>query len=420
MNWIKKHFELLIGYLLGTMNMILGIFVIVNHKQISHFKDVDINKMHMYSFFDFINIYSFELIKLLSHYINQFTLLSGVLFIVIGGAFFYVSRKLRQTTLYDKVIAQVYLLFGGLLYLITSILIFEMYGFYALLYLLFFISVVYYTLNRKRLNTHFRKLHINVLIFIYALAYFMTQLAVYDNLNEEKVTPLDVMTINFFFILLVLLATLCLVNYVFLKRTLVKASDHMKRTEKKRDSKISRMIRENTNMTINRLSEESLKLDEKVVLMMQRCSLRKLINLQDEDIPSWFRYPRWIKAFHIELLLSSLLFIITVIELNNRNMLFEATKFNVVKMQYFYEWINLFGMLLIIVMYIYFTLMIHFRARGYFGQLFTISFLMIKVIVSFYLMLFKGINLSLFIPPILILLLLIQLPLYIIHLQKRY
>lgn len=59
MNWIKKHFEILIGYLLGTMNMILGIFVIVNHKQISHFKDVDINKMHMYSFFDFINIYSF-------------------------------------------------------------------------------------------------------------------------------------------------------------------------------------------------------------------------------------------------------------------------------------------------------------------------------------------------------------------------
>ncbi|MEE1107802.1 MAG: hypothetical protein UH078_07465, partial [Macrococcus canis] len=74
----------------------------------------------------------------------------------------------------------------------------------------------------------------------------------------------------------------------------------------------------------------------------------------------------------------------------------------------------------IIVMYIYFTLMIHFKSRGYYGQLFTISFLMIKVIVSFYLMLFKGINLSLFIPPILILLLLIQLPLYMIHLQRRY
>lgn len=420
MNWIKKHFEILIGYLLGIMSIILGIFVIVNHKQISHFKDVDINKMHMYSFFDFINIYAFELIKLLSHYINQFTLVFGVLFIVIGGAFFYVSRKLRQTTLYDKTIAQVYLLFGGLLYIVTSILIFEMYGFYALLYLLFFVSVVYYTLNRKRLNVHFRKLHINILIFIYALAYFMTQLAVYDNLNKEKVTPLDVMTINFFFIVLVGLATLCLVNYVFLKRTLVKVSDQMKRTEKRRDSKISRMIRENTNMTINRLSEETLKFDEKIVLMMQKFSLRKLINLQDDDIPSWFKYPRWIKAFHIELLLSALLFIITVIELNNRNVLFEATRFNVVKMQYFYEWINLFGLLVIIVLYIYFTLMIHFRSRGYYGQLFTISFLMIKVIVSFYLMLFKGINLSLFIPPILILLLLIQLPLYMIHLQRRY
>ncbi|UOB21253.1 lipoteichoic acid stability factor AuxA [Macrococcus armenti] len=420
MNWIKKHFEILIGYLLAVMNIALGIFVIVNYKQIAHFEDVNINKMHMYSFFDFINIYAFELIKLLSHYIHQFTLLFGVLFIVIGFAFFYVSRKLKVTTLFDRTIAQFYLLFSSLLYIVTSILIFEMYGIFALLYLFLFVSVVYYTLNRKRLNDNFRKLHLNVLIFIYALAYFLTQLAVYDNLDKRKVTPLDVMTINFFFIILTVLATLCLVNYVFLKRTLIKPNTEMKRTEKRRDSKVSRLLRENTNMTINKLSEESLKLDEKFVYFMKKFSLSKLIKLNEDDIPSWFRLPKWLRIFHIEMLLSSLLFLITAIELNNRNILFSATKFNVVKMQYFYEWINLYGLLVIIILYIYFTIMIFYKSKGYIGQLFTISFLLIKVLVSFYLMIFKGINLSLFIPPILILLILIIIPLYSFHIRRKY
>lgn len=420
MNWIKKHFEILIGYILAVMHITLGIFVIVNYKQIAHFEDVNINKMHMYSFFDFVNIYAFELIKLLSHYIHQFTLLFGVLFIVIGFAFLYVSRKLKATTLFDRTIAQFYLLFSSLLYIVTSILIFEMYGIFALLYLFLFVSVVYYTLNRKRLNDNFKKLHLNVLIFIYALAYFLTQLAVYDNLDKRKVTPLDVMTINFFFIILTVLATLCLVNYVFLKRTLMKPNTEMKRTEKRRDSKVSRLLRENTNMTINKLSEESLKLDEKIVYFLKKFSLSNLIKLNEDDIPSWFRLPKWLRIFHIEMVLSSLLFLITAIELNNRNILFSATKFNVVKMQYFYEWINLFGLLVIIILYIYFTIMIFYKSKGYIGQLFTISFLLIKVLVSFYLMIFKGINLSLFIPPILILLILIILPLYAFHIRRKY
>lgn len=420
MNWIKKHFEILIGYILTVMLVALGIFVIVNYKQIANFKDVNINKMHMYSFFDFINIYAYELIKLLSHYIDQFTLLFGVLFIVMGLAFFYVSRKLKATTLYDRTIAQFYLLFSSLLYIVTSILIFEMYGVFALLYLFLFVSVVYYTLNRKRLNDNFRKLHLNVLIFIYALAYFLTQLAVYDNLDKRKVSPLDVMTINFFFIILTVLATLCLVNYVFLKRTLIKPNTEMKRTEKRRDSKVSRLLRENTNMTINKLSEESLKLDEQIVYFLKKFSLSNLIKLNEDDIPSWFRLPKWLRIFHIEMVLSSLLFLITAIELNNRNILFSATKFNVVKMQYFYEWINLFGLLVIIILYIYFTIMIFYKSKGYIGQLFTISFLLIKVLVSFYLMIFKGVNLSLFIPPILILLILIILPLYAFHIRRKY
>lgn len=426
MNWIKTHFEILIGYFIAAISIFLGIFIIYHGNQIAHFKDIDINKLHMYNFFDFINIYIFELIKLLSHYIKNFPAIYGVLLIIIGLSFIYISRKLKETTIFDKTIAYYYLLAASIILLVIIIFLFEVYGIFSLFYLLFFIFLVYYTINRRKLNEHYRKFHFVVLIGVYGIAYFMSQLAVYDNLNKEKVSPLDVMSINFYFIVLLLIAALCLFNYVFLKRTLpTKNDDHEKlsrRNKKKRDLQINQKLQEGTNSTIEKLSTTSLKVDEKIILCFKRAinSIKEKINLEEEDIPSWFKRPRWIRSFHIEILLSALMFVITVIELNNRNILFDASKFNVVKMQYFYEWINLVGLLMIIIAYIYFSIRIHFKRKGYFGQLFTISFLTLKIVTSIYLMVFKGINLALFIPPILLLMFMFVVPLYIIHIRKLY
>lgn len=424
MNWLKKHFEILNGYILAAVSIFLGIFIIYHGNQLAHFKDIAINKMHMYNFFDFINIYVFELIKLLSHYINSFPYLYGVLLIIIGLSFIYISRKLKETTMFDKVIAYYYLLSASLIMLVISVFLYEVYGFFALLYLLFFAALIYFTINRKNLNPKFRKFHFIVLIAIYAIAYFMTQLAVYDNLNKNKVSALDVMSINFFFIVLLMLATLCLINYVFLKRTLnVPHEERLsRRNKKKHDLQFNRKLQNGTNATIEKLSSTSLKLDEKIILGYKKIttSIKEKIDLQEDDIPGWFRRPKWLKVMHIELLLSGLMFIITMIELNNRNILFDASKFNVVKMQYFYEWINLVGLLLVIIAYIYFTISIYLKRRGYFGQLFTISFLTIKIVTCIYLMIFKGINLALFIPPILVLMFIFVLPLYIIHIRKDY
>lgn len=427
MNWIKKRFEILIGYLLAVVSISLGFFVIFNGKQIANFKDIAVNKMHMYNFFDFINIYFFELIKLLSHYIHDYPFIYGVVLIIIGFSFLYVSRKLKQTTIFDKTIAYYYLLTSVLIMIVISVFLFEVYGIFSLFYLLFFAVLIYFTINRKKLNIHFRKFHFIVLIFVYALAYFFSQLAVYDNLQQSKVLPLDVMSINFYFIVLSTLATLCLINYVFLKRTLyvprTLQEDALRRSNKrKRDLQFNKKIQEGTNSTIEKLSETSLKADEKVMMFYTKVknNIKNKINLEEEDIPFWLKKPKWLKVFQIEIVLSSLMFIITVIELNNRNILFDASKFNVVKMQYFYEWINLVGFLIVIGCYIYFTLNIYFRNRGYFGQLFTISFLLIKITTSIYLMIFKGINLALFIPPIMILMFILVIPLYIIHIRKQY
>ncbi|WP_414052793.1 lipoteichoic acid stability factor AuxA [Macrococcus animalis] len=427
MNWIKKNFEILIGYLLAAVSIFLGIFIIYHGKQIAHFKDIAVNKLHMYNFFDFINIYIFELIKLLSHYINNYPILYGVILIIIGLSFIYVSKKLKESTIFDKTIAYYYLLTASLILVTIIVFLFEVYGFYSLFYLIFFIVLVYYTINRRKLNENYRKFHFIVLIAIYAIAYFMSQLAVYDNLNKEKVLPLDVMSINFFFISLLILATLCLINYVFLKRTLPTKQEQQedklsRRNKKKRDYQINRKLQAGTNSTIEKLSSTSLKLDEKIILSFKKMMnwIQEKINLQEDDIPFWFKRPKWIKPFLVEILLSGLMFIITIIELNNRNILFDASKFNVVKMQYFYEWINLVGLLIVIIAYIYFTIRIHLKNKGHFGQLFTISFLTIKIVTSIYLMIFKGINLALFIPPIMLLMFIFVIPLYLIHIRKHY
>lgn len=427
MNWIKKHFEILIGYLLATVSIFLGIFIIYHGNQIANFKDIAVNKLHMYNFFDFINIYIFELIKLLSHYINHYPILYGAVLIIIGLSFIYVSKKLKETTIFDKTIAYYYLLTASLILVAIIVFLFEVYGWFSLFYLVFFIVLVYFTINRRKLNESYRKFHFVVLIGIYAFAYFMSQLAVYDNLNKEKVSPLDVMSIQFFFIVLLMLATLCLINYVFLKRTLttknvLEEEKLSRRNKKKRDYQLNRKLQEGTNSTIEKISSTSLKIDEKIILSFKKMVswVKAKINLQEDDIPFWFKRPKWVKPFIIEIVLSGLMFIITVIEVNNRNILFDASKFNVVKMQYFYEWINLVGLLMVIIAYIYFTLRIHFNHRGYFGQLFTISFLAIKIITSMYLMIFKGINLALFIPPILLLMFIFVIPLYLLHIRKRY
>lgn len=425
MNWIKTHFEILIGYFIAAISILLGIFIIYHGNQIAHFKDVAINKLHMYNFFDFINIYIFELIKLLSHYIKNYPVIYGILLIFIGLSFLYVSRKLKETTIFDKTIAYYYLLSASIILFVIIIFLFEVYGIFSLFYLLFFIFLVYYTINRRKLNDHYRKFHFIVLLGVYGIAYFMSQLAVYDNLDKEKVTPIDVMSINFYFLVLFLVAALCLFNYVFLKRTLPSKTDNDKlsrRNKKKRDLQINQKLQDGTNSTIERISTTSLKMDEKIFLFFKKTiiALKDKINLQEDDIPSWFRRPRWIRSFHIEILLSALMFIIIVIELNNRNILFDASKFNVVKMQYFYEWINLVGLLLLIIGYIYFSIRIQYNRRGYFGQLFTISFLTLKIVTSIYLMVFKGINLALFIPPILLLMFIFVIPLYIIHIRKQY
>ncbi|TDM12365.1 lipoteichoic acid stability factor AuxA [Macrococcus lamae] len=425
MRIIKNNIEIIIGYVLGLIFIGIGAFIIFYGRDIVDFKEIAVNKLHMSHFTDFINIYIYAFIKILSRYINSFPVLYGIAFILYGLGFIYMSRTLKKTTQYDQFISYFYLLSALFLFLFTGVMMYTVYDIFTLIYLIAFFILMFYVLNRKRLNQDYRKMHYIVLLFFFSIAYILTQNRIYDHLAEQSVTPLDVMSLNFFFILLTLMGLSALGNYIFLhraKKVDIQQQELSRVNRKKRDRLISRSINNQTNEAFEQLSKQSLKIDERFVLLIKRIKLNLIswIDLQDEDIPTWMRKPKWFKFFHIELLFGILMIILTLIELNNRSTLFNVSKFNVVKMQYFYEWINLAGMLIVIGSYLFFTVMIQIRNKGYFGQLFTVTFLFVKIATAFYLMLFKGINLSLFIPPVVILLLMMITPLFLYHLKKNY
>lgn len=425
MNWIRNNIEILIGYLLGLLFAAIGTFIIWNGRDIVRFKEIAVSKLHMAHFFDFINIYIYAFIKILSHYIHSYPILYGLFILLYGFGFIYMSRLLKRTTQYDGTIAYFYLFSAVFLFLFTAVLMFEVYDFFAIFYFIAFGILIFYVLNRKRLNNEYRKLHYIVLLFIFSLAYVLTQVRIYDSLESNSVTPLDVMALNFFFVLLSLMGVLALGNYIFLhraKKVTLSEQKLSRMNRKKRDRQVSRIINEQTNEAFQHLSKQSLKIDERLMLTFKSMKQRliKWIDLQDEDIPGWMHKPKWLKFYMIELIFGILMLVLTLIELNNRSSLFNLSKFNVVKMQYFYEWINLATMLLVIVLYLFFTLLIQWKNRGYIGQLITVTILFVKLLTSFYLMLFKGVNLSLFIPPVVILLVIMIIPLFVSHMRRSY
>lgn len=425
MNKLKNNQEIIIGVILGIVFVMIGVFIVYHGNQIMNFKEIAVNKLHMVKFLDFINIYIYSFIKILSHYIHSFSIIYGLVFILYGLSFFYTSKTLKRTTLYDGSIALFYLMTALFLFIFTAVLMFEVYDWYALFYIVAYSALLFYVMNRRKLNEAYRKMHYIVLLFIFSVAYLITQSRIYTQLQDHSQTPLDVMALNFFFILFTSLGMLALFNYVFLyraKKIPINDQKLSRMNKRKRDRQMSELISRQTNEAFSELSKQTLKFDERMVVVLAKFKKRvkDWVNVQDDDIPNWMRKPKWFSFFHIEILFGSLMLLLTLIELKNRSNLFFVSQFNVVKMQYFYEWINLFGMLVIILLYIFFTLLIRYKGRGYIGQLFTITFLFAKLFTSMYLLVFKGVNLALFIPPVVLFLFIMVTPLFLYHLKKKY
>ncbi|PTG45451.1 hypothetical protein BUY20_04905, partial [Staphylococcus cohnii] len=108
----------------------------------------------------------------------------------------------------------------------------------------------------------------------------------------------------------------------------------------------------------------------------------------------------------------------TIIEFNNRNALFVSGNLEISQTQYVIEWITLLLLMLIIIAYILTTLTNYLRDKFYYLQLFMVSILFFKLFTEFVNIMVHGLLLSIFITPILFVMLIAVIVSFIIKLRE--
>lgn len=403
---LRNSSEVLISYVLGVFFIILGIFILFNSGAIRG-EEQEVNENSIETVFDLINAFFLEVLNMLSAIIGGFPIIGGILIIAFGIFMFKVASWIKSTTKYDVVLTFFYLGLSLGLFIITTILMTEVYGLWAFLFLFAFIIHWLFSIFNEYLNPAHRKEHYMIILFFYGIAYFFTQNSVYSNI-ESTITPTDVLSINVFFALVWVSSYMALWVGVFL----LKSTNILKKPVGVNDEQLSRRTKNHKSFDTKKV-DKYLGFSEKLYDLRNRL-LDKLKQFFETDLPSWF------KVSYLELLLGFVSLFFIFLEFNNRNGVFVEGYFRLSDMQTIYEWVNLLISLILIVLYIYFTVMVMWRNTHYHRQMITIFILWLNVTVSLYITLFKDVELSLFILPFNVFLVFILSPLLIISIFKEF
>src|SRR5699024_6984863 len=221
---------------------------------------------------------------------------------------------------------------------------------------------------------------------------------------ERAMPPTDVLSINTFFTLIWVLSLLALGVGVFLS----KSKNLLKKPRKEENAALSRKDRRQ-KLDPNQFLEFSENLYDFRNRLLDRA--KKFLEID---------FPSWLKANYAELLLGTIVLFFILIEFNNRQGVFTEGYFRISQMKYIYEWINLFLTLSLAVLYMVFTVMNTWRNVHYNRQMIVIAGLWLKLTVSLYITIFKDVELSLFILPFNIVLVILTTPLLLFSIFKDF
>jgi hypothetical protein len=217
-------------------------------------------------------------------------------------------------------------------------------------------------------------------------------------------------------------------NFLFLRRSLPLTKQELGEEE----PELSRMSKDSmTNQTKehwknfqDRTTEFTRKTRRSVDLQKMRDKKDKFINkwkeiidIQEDDVPNWMKKPKWLKTAYVELLCGAVLLFFTLIEFNNRNSLFVSGEWEISQTQYVIEWVTLLLLMFAIIIYILTTLTNFLRDKFYYLQLFMISILFFKLLTEFVNIMIHGLLLSIFITPILFIMLIAVIVAFVIKLR---
>lgn len=402
MKKIKQQSEVYISILLGLFFVVLGIFVLFNTGHIRG-EAPGVDETQIETVFDLINAFFLEGTTVLSILIGEFPIISGILIVLFGAFMLKIAQTIKGTTEYDTGLSFFFIGLSFFLFIITTILMYQVYGWIALFYLLAFIVHMLYNIFNEYLDPAHRKEHYMLILAVYGIAYFFTQNAVYSNI-ESASTPTDVLAINTFFTLIWVLSLLALGVGVFLS----KSKNLLKKPKKEENAAISR-------------KNKRRKLDPNQFLGFSGRLYDFRNRLLEKTKTFWeIEFPSWLKANYAELLLGTVVLFFILIEFNNRHGVFTEGYFRISQMKYIYEWVNLFLALALAIAYLFFTFFNMTQNKFYHRQMIIITLLWLKLSTSLFITLFKDVELSLFILPFNILLVVVSTPLLLISIFKEF
>lgn len=416
MSFLKKHAEIIYSYLIGIVSLFTGLIILINLPLIHKLKDKDKIDLKIHNIWDFLNAFFSEIIRVMSRFIGNFPVVSAVIIILFGILVILIGYTLFRTTKYDYDISIFFLVIGILYFLITITLMTQVYGFWAIIFIIPFVIHTGYIVYKDELYQENRKVHYLWIIISYGISYLITQLSLYGKIDANEIEPIDILSVNTFFIIMWLLAQAAIWNFLFLRRALPLTKEELGEEEpelsRTQKGNVSTQSKVHFKQLQDKTSEYARKTRRSVDLDKIRSKrdkfkskFKNIVDIEEDDIPKWMRPPKWIKPAYVEIFCGFILFLFTFIEFNNRNALFVSGEWELSQNQYVIEWITLLILLFIIIIYIATTFTHFLRGKFYYLQLFMISILFFKLLTEFINIMIHGLLLSIFITPTLIIML---------------
>ena len=416
MSFLKKHAEIIYSYLIGIGSLFPGLIILINLPLIHKLKDKDKIDLKIHNIWDFLNAFFSEIIRVMSRFIGNFPVVSAVIIILFGILVILIGYTLFRTTKYDYDISIFFLVIGILYFLITITLMTQVYGFWAIIFIIPFVIHTGYIVYKDELYQENRKVHYLWIIISYGISYLITQLSLYGKIDANEIEPIDILSVNTFFIIMWLLAQAAIWNFLFLRRALPLTKEELGEEEpelsRTQKGNVSTQSKVHFKQLQDKTSEYARKTRRSVDLDKIRSKrdkfkskFKNIVDIEEDDIPKWMRPPKWIKPAYVEIFCCFILFLFTFIEFNNRNALFVSGEWELSQTQYVIEWITLLILLFIIIIYIATTFTHFLRGKFYYLQLFMISLLFFKLLTEFINIMIHGLLLSIFITPTLIIML---------------
>ena len=430
MSFLRKHTEIIFSYIIGIVSLFTGLIIFINLPLIKQFKGDKKVDTHVHNVWEFLNAFFAEIIKVMSKFIGGFPITSAIVIIVFGILVMLLGHTLFRTIKYDYDISIFFLVIGIMYFIITLLLMTQVYGFFAIVFIIPFTVHIGYIVYKDELNQDNRKNHYMWIIVTYGMSYLITQISLYGRIDANEIESIDILSVNTFFIIMWLLGQMAIWNFLFLRRSLPLTKEELgeEEPELSRTNKgnVSNQTKVHLKQLQNKTTEYARKTRRSVDLDKIRAKrdkfkqkINSIVDIQEDDIPNWMKKPKWVKPMYVQLFCGVIILFFAFLEFNNRNALFLTGEWELSQTQYVVEWVTLLLLLFIIIIYIATTLTYYLRDKYHYLQLFMGSILFFKFLTEFINIMVHGLLLSIFITPILLLMLIAMIVAYSLQLREK-